>query len=78
MFENWPSKETIDEGYQSNMGTPGDNNTETLSEGGQSNSETLSGSQESEWQTMADYNEPRSCNIDVIRAKTIKQAEWLQ
>lgn len=54
MFENWPSKEKIDEGYRSNTGTPGESNTDTASESEQSNSEMVSESQERDRGTMVD------------------------
>lgn len=40
MFEEWPSKETIDEGYQSDTGTPAEADTDKLSDMEQSNGET--------------------------------------
>ena len=48
MFENWPSKEKIDEGYRSNTGTPDESNTDTASESEQSNSEMVGESQRKE------------------------------
>lgn len=78
MFEDWPSKETIDEGYQSNTGTPAEVNTDKLSEIEQSNSERSGGSQERGREAMLSFKEPRSFDSDVSRTKIIRQAEWLQ
>ena len=78
MFEDWPSKETIDEGYQSNTGTPAEVNIDKLNEIEQSNSERSIRSQERSGEAMLCLKEPRSCVSDVSRTKIIRQAEWLQ
>lgn len=78
MFEDWLSKETIDEGYQSKTGTPAEVNTDKLSEMEQSNSETSGESQDSSRESMLGFKESRSCDSDLSRTKIIRQAEWLQ
>lgn len=78
MFDKWPSKETIDEGYHSNTGTPAEINTDKLSEIEQSNSETSSECQEKGREAMVGFKEPGSCDSDLSRAKIIREAKWLQ
>ena len=75
MFENWSSKEAIDKGYQSNTGTLAEINTDKLSDIEQSKGETLDESQERVREAMVGFEEPRSCDSDVSRAKIFRQAE---
>lgn len=78
MFENWSSKEAIDEGYQSNTGTPAEINTNKLSDIEQSNGETPDKSQERVREAIVGFEAPRSCDSDVSHAKIVRQAEGLQ
>lgn len=75
MFEEWPSKETIDEGYQSNTGTSAEANTNKLSEMEQSNSETSGENQDRGREAMLGFKESRSCDNNVSRTKIIRQAK---
>lgn len=78
MFEDWPSKETIDDGYQSKTGSPAEVNSDKLSEMEQSNSETSCESQDGGREAMHGFKESWSCDSDLSRTKIIRQAEWLQ
>lgn len=75
MFEGWPSKPTVDEGYQSKEGTPAG---VKLSQMEQSNTETSGESQDSGGEAMLGFKGSRSCDSDLSRTKIIRQAEWLQ
>lgn len=77
-FEEWPSKELINEGYQSNTSSSAEANTNKLSEMEQSTSETSGESQDMGREAMLGFKESRSCGNDVSRTKIIRQAKWLQ